>query len=155
MGRASWARTRVTHRLVPTTGDTNLVSITYFKGNHSSFAMLKVDCQICKDPLGGPDRHPVAMPCGHMYCEDCATFWFNSGENKKCFCGKAFKGDQIVRLWTESAEGGSDGAHEEKEKGKEKENLEEECKAELAEGGDGAVVLALQRYGRWRFGVCG
>ena len=65
--------------------------------------MLSVDCQICKDSLGG-DKHPVAMPCGHMYYLDCATFWFNSGDGKKCFCGKAFSGEQIIRLWTSDDE---------------------------------------------------
>ncbi|KAI0340071.1 hypothetical protein BDW22DRAFT_1360580 [Trametopsis cervina] len=68
--------------------------------------MIAADCLVCTDPLGG-ERIPVAMPCGHLYCLDCATFWFNQGENQKCFCGRTFTGEQIIRLWTS---GDSNGA---------------------------------------------
>ena len=57
-------------------------------------------CPICFEEL---DVHntPVAMPCGHLYCLDCATFWFNQSEvPQKCTCGRMFKGDEIIKLWT-------------------------------------------------------
>ncbi|KAI0086129.1 hypothetical protein BDY19DRAFT_961421 [Irpex rosettiformis] len=110
--------------------------------------MLAIDCQICKDALGG-DKLPVTMPCGHMYCLDCATFWFNSGDNKKCFCGKVFTGDQIIRLWTSNDDLGADAhlgyTHD-------REELMDVCETSLTgeaimdpSGKDSAVVSALQR----------
>ncbi|THG99838.1 hypothetical protein EW026_g2596 [Hermanssonia centrifuga] len=43
------------------------------------------------------------MPCGHMYCLDCATFWFNQGESpQNCACGRAFRGEDVIRLWASS-----------------------------------------------------
>ncbi len=59
-------------------------------------------CSICFDELS--DRNtPVAMPCGHMYCLDCATFWFNQGESpQNCACGRAFRGEDVIRLWASS-----------------------------------------------------
>ncbi len=62
--------------------------------------MFNANCPICLEEL---DAHntPVAMPCGHMYCLDCATFWFNQSDvPQKCPCGRAFKGDEIIKLWT-------------------------------------------------------
>ena len=59
------------------------------------------ECSICLESLGGVLKIPVTMPCGHLYCLDCATFWFNQGERgQKCACGRVFNGDDIIRLWT-------------------------------------------------------
>ncbi|KAF7793276.1 hypothetical protein EIP86_004387 [Pleurotus ostreatoroseus] len=57
-------------------------------------------CPICFEDLDVYNT-PVAMPCGHLYCLDCATFWFNQNEiPQKCTCGRMFNGDDIIKLWT-------------------------------------------------------
>ena len=57
-------------------------------------------CPVCFDELGAHNT-PVAMPCGHLYCLDCATFWFNQSDApQKCTCGRMFRGDEIIRLYT-------------------------------------------------------
>lgn len=63
--------------------------------------MFSADCLICRESLGG-DKVPVTMPCGHLYCMDCATFWFNQGDNQKCVCGNGYSGEHIIRLWYSS-----------------------------------------------------
>ena len=115
--------------------------------------MFAVDCQICKDSLGGPDKLPAAMPCGHLYCLDCATFWFNSGENRKCFCGKSFTGDQVIRLWT-SDDGNGHNRSDDTDADRERKELAAACRADIMDDdinmntGEGSlnVLHALQRY---------
>lgn len=65
---------------------------------------MLAECSICMDSLGG-ERVPVVMPCGHLYCLDCATFWFNQGDSQKCACGRVFQGEDIIRIWTTNEEG--------------------------------------------------
>ena len=65
----------------------------------SSPAMLAT-CPICFEELG--DKFPpVVLPCGHLYCLDCATFWFNQGDGPQACtsrCPEKYTGDQIIKV---------------------------------------------------------
>ncbi|KAI0700002.1 hypothetical protein BC835DRAFT_1329529 [Cytidiella melzeri] len=114
--------------------------------------MFIADCPICKESLGG-DKTPVTMPCGHVYCLDCATFWFNQGDTQKCICGRVFKGEDIIRLWYSSENQSTCGSPAERS-AREHEglrpNLLDACKVALTdidtnpEGRNAAILSALQ-----------
>ena len=57
-------------------------------------------CPICFEPLV-PKAEPATMPCGHLYCLACASFWFHQGdEPQPCvMCRKTYGGESVVRLW--------------------------------------------------------
>lgn len=57
------------------------------------------------------------MPCGHLYCLDCATFWFNAGQGpQSCsMCRRGFRGEDIIKLWLTSASEGSSQRNTERE----------------------------------------
>ncbi|EKM55050.1 uncharacterized protein PHACADRAFT_160976 [Phanerochaete carnosa HHB-10118-sp] len=41
------------------------------------------------------------MPCGHLYCLACASFWFHQGDAPQpcVICRKNFTGGDIIKLW--------------------------------------------------------
>ncbi|GJE96442.1 hypothetical protein PsYK624_126390 [Phanerochaete sordida] len=41
------------------------------------------------------------MPCGHLYCLACATFWFHQGDGPQpcVMCRKTYRGESIIKLW--------------------------------------------------------
>lgn len=47
------------------------------------------------------------MPCGHLYCLSCASFWFNLGDApQNCsICRKGYRGEDIIKLWLRSDDG--------------------------------------------------
>ena len=68
-------------------------------------------CPICLEHLDH-SVEPVTMPCGHLYCLNCASFWFHQGDAlQQCtICRKGFRGEDIVKLWLphENSERNSD-----------------------------------------------
>lgn len=58
------------------------------------------ECPICIEKLEG-SLEPVAMPCGHLYCLSCASYWFYTGDApQNCtICRKGFRGEDIIKLW--------------------------------------------------------
>ena len=65
-------------------------------------------CPICRESLD-ERAEPAAMPCGHLYCLACASFWFHSdgpdGAPRACtICRRAFRGADIVKLYIDSGE---------------------------------------------------
>ena len=56
-------------------------------------------CVICHDDLSDTVT-PYATTCGHLCCEDCATFHFSFDKETPCpFCRQPIRRDQLFRLY--------------------------------------------------------
>ena len=57
-------------------------------------------CPICLEGLVAKVE-PASMPCGHLYCLACATFWFHKGDGSQpcVVCRKMYRGEAIIKLW--------------------------------------------------------
>ena len=113
-------------------------------------------CQICLEEIDGHDKIPVAMPCGHIYCMDCATFWFASeNDGHKCSCGRVFSSDDIIRLWVNTEGAGPSSSSQDATRACDRQSGQRELEvlaacnaavAELEEGRqDAALAAALSR----------
>lgn len=62
-------------------------------------------CPICLEALTAKVE-PATMPCGHLYCLACASFWFHQGDAPQpcVICRRTFRGGDIIKLWLTTAD---------------------------------------------------
>lgn len=60
-------------------------------------------CPVCMENLSAK-LEPIAMPCGHLYCLECATFVFFQGEEPQAcsVCRQKYRGENIIKLYLNS-----------------------------------------------------
>ena len=94
------------------------------------------------------------MPCGHLYCLACASFWFHQGDVPQAcvMCRRAFKGEDIIKLWLTTETRSDITVHAEGEEGTSSaaaQDVLDACEAavmnvDISEG-DEALAMALSK----------